>query len=188
MQIPTSPPLVGHNPRRNIALSLNWDPPIETGFPLRSELTNLQIGRVHFRREDLCPFLSSDYIQTSIWVPGLCRACRIPRNVKKKNISWDEFEMQCKLDLLWTATLWICSSQRERGRSRYYQLELSSISIWQDEYWEGVNNKNWFYLDFVLTCVLDFFLLALCANWPCLSQITSKGKSQAWAGVSVNQD
>ena len=113
MQIPTSPPLVGHNPRRNIALSLNWDPPIETGFPLRSELTNLQIGRVHFRREDLCPFLSSDYIQTSIWVPGLCRACRIPRNVKKKNISWDEFEMQCKLDLLWTATLWICSSQRE---------------------------------------------------------------------------
>ena len=91
MQIPTSPPLVGHNPRRNIALSLNGAPPIETGFPLRSELTNLQIGRLHFRREDLCPFLSSDYIQTSI-VPVLQRPDGdVEMGKKTRNVSLNEF-------------------------------------------------------------------------------------------------
>ena len=32
MQIPTSPPLVGHNPRRNIALSLNGAPTNRDGI------------------------------------------------------------------------------------------------------------------------------------------------------------
>ena len=179
MQIPTSPPLVGHNPRRNIALSLNWDPPIETGFPLRSELTNLQIGRVHFRREDLCPFLSSDYIQTSIWVPGLCRACRIPRNVKKKIFLGTS--SRCNANL-------ICSEQphcefaqaRERGAGADIinlscpQLLFGKMSIGQG-----------FILD----------LRSLTSSWSpsFASGLTDadnqcKSKSQAWAGVVLNQD
>ena len=170
MQIPTSPPLVGHNPRRNIALSLNWDPPIETGFPLRSELTNLQIGRLHFRREDLCPFLSSDYIQTSIWVPGLCRACRIPRNVKKKIFLGTS--LRCNANL-------ICSEQPHcefaQARERGAGADIINLGCPQFLFGKmGIGNGSTTKTDFIWTLswleLLDFFLLALCANWPCLSQ------------------
>ena len=66
LQIPTSPPLVflilgGISHWASTELPTNRD-----GISCKSELTNLQIGRLRFHREDLCSFLSSDYIQTSI--------------------------------------------------------------------------------------------------------------------------
>ena len=92
MQIPTSPPLVGHNPRRNIALSLNGAPPIETGFPLRSELTNLQIGRAPFSPRR---FMSISFLRlyTDIHRAGLAKAgWRCGDGQKKRNVSLNEFQ------------------------------------------------------------------------------------------------
>ena len=100
MQIPTSPPLVGHNPRRNIALSLNGAPTNRDGISAEigtNQSTNWK-GPFSQRR-----FMSVSFLRLYTDIHLSTRALQSlsdPEKCEEENISWDEFEMQCKLDLL----------------------------------------------------------------------------------------